>query len=154
VQEVLIRVERGVRSIRAAAIVHGQVLNTLGVSKAEVEAWQTSSYGQSCSEDDCVPADKFFPVRIALVPSSEDEAPIGFILVGPRPDGSIIGKEEQRALAGVSEAIARAVRNVTKREIREKEVTDAIESNARRLSELEALLAAAFPGSKQSRRPA
>ena len=64
-----------------------------------------------------------------LVPSSDDEEPIGYLLVGPRPDGSIPSKDEQKALAGVSEAIARAIRTVIKREAREEKVAELIESN-------------------------
>ena len=94
-----------------------------------------------------------FPVRIPLVPSSDDEAPIGYILVGPRPDGTLPSKDEQQALEGVSESIARAIRNVIKREAREKRITDLIEDNRRRIAELEALLAAglAVPPQKVAR---
>jgi hypothetical protein len=77
-----------------------------------------------------------------LVPSSDDEAPIGYILVGPRPDGSIPSKDEQEALEGVSEAIARAIRNVMKRETKEQQVVEMILANTRRIEELEALLEA------------
>ena len=41
------------------------------------------------------------------------------LLVGPRPDGSIPSRDEQKALREVSEAIARAIRTVIKREARE-----------------------------------
>ena len=66
-----------------------------------------------------------FPLRIELIPSSERNVdPVGHILVGPRPDGSIPSKEEQKALAGVSETIARAILTVIKRERREREVAE------------------------------
>ena len=54
-----------------------------------------------------------------LVPSSDKEEPIGYLLVGPRPDGSIPSRDEQKALKEVSESIARAIRTVIKREARE-----------------------------------
>ena len=60
------------------------------------------------------------------MPSSDEEEPIGYLLVGPRPDGSIPSTEEQKALDGVSEAIARAIRTVIKREAREAEVAELI----------------------------
>ena len=151
IEEVLARVERGVRAIRSAAIVNGEVVNAHGVSREEVEAWRTSAEGQDHAEDDREKADRLFPVRVPLVPSSDDEAPIGYILVGPRPDGSLPSKDEQEALEGVSEAIARAIRNVIKREVREKRVTDLIEDNRRRIAELEALLQPDSPfGRKRS----
>ena len=142
IDEVLVRVEKGVRSIRSAAIVHGEVLKARGVTREEVESWRSSGEGQDHTEDDREKKDPLFPVRVALVPSSDDEAPLGYLLVGPRPDGSLPSKDEQEALEGVSESIARAVRNVIKREAREREVADLIADNARRITELEALLQA------------
>jgi hypothetical protein len=88
------------------------------------------------------------------VPSSDDEAPIGVILVGPRPDGSIPSKDEQKALTGVSEPIARAIRNVIKREVREREVADLITANAKRIEELESRLAALAPATRRTPRTA
>jgi hypothetical protein len=117
-------------------------MNTRGVAAEEVEEWLRTTQGQSLEEDSAESADRLFPVRLPLVPSSDDVAPIGYILVGPRPDGSIASKDEQSALREVSESIARGVRNVIKREARERQVTDRIEANARRIEELEALLAA------------
>ena len=137
-EEILARIERGVRSVRSAAIVGGRILKTRDVRVPEVENWRSLNEGYS--GDLCESSDRLFPLRVPLVPSSDDEEPIGFLLVGPRPDGSIPSKEEQKALAGVSEAIARAIRTVIKREAREEKVAELIESNARRIEELEALL--------------
>jgi hypothetical protein len=140
--EVLTRVERGVRSVRCAAIVHGEVSATRGIGREEVEVWRSTPEGRTFAEDDLEATDKMFPVRVPLIPSSDDEAAIGFIVVGPRPDGSIPSHDEQKALAGVSEAIARAIRTVIKREAREHNVAELIEANARRIEELEAMLGA------------
>ena len=88
-----------------------------------------------------------------LVPSSDDEEPIGYLLVGPRPDGSIPSRDEQKALAEVQESIARAIRTVIKREARELQVAELITANARRIEALEALLAASglAPGRQRPR---
>ncbi len=137
-EEVLARIERGVRSVRSAAVVGGRVLQAHDVGVEEVEDWR--SHNQDFSTDLCEPSDRLFPLRVPLVPSSDVEEPIGYLLVGPRPDGSIPSKAEQKALAGVSEAIARAIRTVIKREAREQKVTELIDSNKRRIEELEALL--------------
>ena len=85
-----------------------------------------------------------------LVPSSDKEEPIGYLLVGPRPDGSIPSRDEQKALKEVQESIARAIRTVIKREARERQVADLIADNARRIEELEALL---MGGPMTSNRP-
>ena len=140
-EEVLNRIEMGVRAVRSVAIVGGRVLMTRDVTVQEVEDWR--SLNQGFSKDLCEASDRLFPLRVPLIPSSDrDEEPMGYILVGPRPDGSIPSKEEQKALAGVSEAIARAIRTVIKREDREEKVAELIESNARRIEQLEALLGA------------
>ena len=142
IDEVLVRIERGVRAIRTAAIVHGEVRNTRGVTPEEVQAWHASAEAQDYREDDAESADKLFPVRVPLVPSSDREVPIGYLLVGPRPDGSLPSKDEQEALAGLSETIARAIRNVIKRESRERQVAELIEENTRRIERLESVLEA------------
>ena len=139
--EILARVDRGVRAVRSAAIVNGCVLRARGLSLEEVEAWRTSAFAQDYRSDICEPSDRVFPIRVHLVPSSDDEEPIGYLLVGPRPDGSIPSRDEQKALREVSEAIARAIRTVIKREAREQQVAELIDGHRRRIEELEALLA-------------
>jgi hypothetical protein len=69
----------------------------------------------------------------------------GFLLVGPRPDGSLPSRDEQKALKEVSEPIARAIRNVVKRVAYERRLESMIESNTRRLDELEAKLIGPLP---------
>jgi hypothetical protein len=139
-EEVLVRIERGVRAVRTAAIVKGDILNVRGVTAEEVEKWRASPDGASCAESMCESADRLFPIRLPLIPSSDDEAPLGFILVGPRPDGSVISKDEQKALTELSEPIARAIRNVVKREAHEQEIVDLIGVVSRRVEQLEAKL--------------
>jgi hypothetical protein len=128
-EEILAQVDRGVRSVHAAMIVNGCVMSVRGLTTDEVEAWRTSVFAQDYKSDICESADKMFPIRVPLVPSSDKEEPIGYLLVGPRPDGSIPSREEQKALKDVSEGIARAIRTVIKREAREAEVADLIADN-------------------------
>ena len=140
VDEILVRVDRGVRAVRSAVIISGRVLRTRDISKEEVETWKKSKLAEDYREDICEPSDKLFPIRVPLVPSSDDEAPIGFLIVGTRPDGSIPSRDEQKALAEVSEDIARAIRTVVKREAREAKIAELIESNSRRIEALEEAL--------------
>jgi hypothetical protein len=138
--EILARVDRGVRAVRSAAIVGGRVLRSRDISVEEVERWRQSEFAKDYRSDICEASDKLFPIRVPLVPGSGDEAPIGFLLVGPRPDSSIPSRDEQKALAGVSEDVARAIRTVIKREAREAEVAELIADNGRRIAELETRL--------------
>jgi len=141
-EEILARVDRGVRAVRSAAIVNGCVLRARELSVDQVEEWRKTTSAQDYRSDICEPKDRTFPIRVPLVPSSDDEEPIGYLLVGPRPDGSIPSRDEQKALKEVSESIARAIRTVIKREARELQVAELIADNARRIEELEALLGA------------
>jgi hypothetical protein len=149
--EILARVDRGVRAVRSAAIVNGCVMRARGQSVDEVEAWRTTRFAQDYKNDICEPTDKLFPIRVPLIPSSDDEEPIGYLLVGPRPDGSIPSRDEQKALAEVRESIARAIRTVIKREARELQVSELIADNARRIETLEALLAASGLSARRPR---
>ena len=146
--EILARVDRGVRAVRSAAIVNGCVLRARSITTDDVETWRATSFAQDYKSDICEPKDKLFPIRVPLIPSSDDEEPIGYLLVGPRPDGSIPSRDEQKALKEVSESIARAIRTVIKREARELQVAELIAGNARRIEALEALLSGG-----SSRRP-
>jgi hypothetical protein len=133
-------------------IVGGHVLRVRDITVDEVEDWRSSSFAEDYKSDICEASDRLFPIRVPLVPSSDDEAPIGFLLVGPRPDGSVPSRDEQKALAGVSEAVARAIRTVIKREAKERDVAELISANARRIEALEAMLGAG-PAASQKRRP-
>jgi hypothetical protein len=155
VGEILAQVERGVRAVRSAMIVGGGIRSVRGLSVEEAEGWRTSVFAQDYESDICEPSDRLFPLRVPLIPSSGEEEPIGYLLVGPRPDGSIPSREEQKALAEVSEDIARAIRTVIKREAREAEISDLIADNSRRIEALESILGRAGGGArKRSRRTA
>ncbi len=151
--DVLARIEEGIRSVRSAMIIDGRIAEVRDTTISEVENWRALNQGYG--GDMCEPKDRMFPLRIALIPSSEKhEEPMGYLLVGPRPDGSIPSREEQKALAGVSETIARSIRTVIKREHREREVADLIAANVKRIEALEAFIGTAAPTRKQGPRPA
>jgi hypothetical protein len=154
VDEVLERVDLGVRAVRSAVIVDGHLLRARGITSAEVESWRSSRFAQDYASDICEQTDRIFPIRVPLVPSSDDESPIGYLLVGPRPDGSVPSREEQKALAGVAEPIARAIRTVIRREAHEQQVLGAIAETNRRVDALEAMLAGGALGGKRSPRSA
>jgi hypothetical protein len=148
--ETLAQIDRGVRAVRAAMIVNGCVLSARGLGCDEVEEWRKSVFAQDYKSDICEPADRLFPIRIPLVPSSDEVEPIGYILVGPRPDGSIPSRDEQNAIKDVSEDIARAIRTVIKREAREAQVAEMIADNSRRIEALEAMLGGNAPSGRRS----
>ncbi len=144
IDDVLERIEGGVRTTRVAALIGGRVLKARGIPAEEVEQW-AAGVDFECHRDICELSDRTFPLRVPLVPAHGDTRPLGYILIGPRPDGSLLSKEEQRTLVEVAEPVARAVRNVIKREQREHELAALIATHHRRIEELESKLGAGRP---------
>jgi hypothetical protein len=91
--EVLARVETGTRAVRSAVTIDGETVAARG-------------------------GDGDFPIAVPLR-IGHQEAEIGTLLVGPRPDGSAPGKDEREALAEIADPVARAMRIVLLREARE-----------------------------------
>lgn len=142
--DVLARIEAGVRTTRLAALIGGKVLMARGVPLEDVEAWSSGATPE-CKDGICEISDRTFPLRVPLTPAHGDTHTLGYILVGPRPDGSVLSKEEQKTLVEVAEPVSRAIRNVIKREQREHEIAGLIAANARRIGELEAQLGTEKP---------
>ncbi len=140
IEAVLSQVMKGVRTTHVANTIDLGVFRTRGISKEKVEEWRTNTPDWNKKDKDMLEArDRIFPVRIPLTPG-EGEEPVGYLLVGPRPDGSVISRDEQKALKEVAEPIGRAVRTVVKRVAYERRLESLIEQSARRISDLEARL--------------
>jgi hypothetical protein len=88
----------------------------------------------TCQDELCFSSDRTFPIRVPLQTRSSEGEWIGWLLVGPRPDGSILSKDEQRALVEVSDPITMAIRIASGREQREKRLEDRIEALEVRLA--------------------
>jgi hypothetical protein len=153
VDDVLTRIMKGIMTTHVAAIIDQGVFRTRGVSKEKVEEWREQTPEWDCSDNMCHSHDRLFPLRIVLRRGEGEEA-VGFLLIGPRPDGSVPSKDEQKALKEVAEPIARAVRNVVKRVAYERRIESMIESGSHRLDALEARLAgpvvSAVPSSRSA----
>jgi GAF domain-containing protein len=75
-----------------------------------------------------------FPLRVRLsIESGDAPETIGWLLLGPRPDGSFFGKDEREAIEHVAGPVARAIHIAQLRERRD-------EQAERRISALEALV--------------
>lgn len=126
--EVLGRIVTGVRALRAAILLaedeNGPVLAAAsGVERGDAEAWRQGwrPAGEGLALD-CDRSDPLFPLRIRLdADRRRGRGTVGWILLGPRPDGSFYGKDEQEALAEIASPIARAIQIVKTRERREAE---------------------------------
>jgi hypothetical protein len=120
--EVLERIATGVRAARAAVLL-GDAMAAVRRSDAdEVTRWRRrQSLVAPTAGLDCDRADPVFPMRVPLRVRHGGDAPIGWILLGPRPDGSFYGRDEREALAEIADPVARAVQIVQLRERRGRE---------------------------------
>ena len=137
---VMKRVEAGVRATRGAVLLReGAAWTVAGlrnVAASEVADWlaQWSERAEDRTLD-CQRHDPLFPLRVRLCIETADEPEtLGWLLLGPRPDGSFFGRDERETLEHVAGAVARALHVAQGREDRDR-------SAEARLSGLEALVA-------------
>ena len=123
---VLDAVRRGVHSTRAALITADTVEDARGIDVSEVVEWRGNWTPAPHDRLDCVPSDPLFPVRVPLDAEGHDR--VGWLLLGPRPDGSLYGKDEREVLAKVADPVARALEIVRAREARETETRQCLRS--------------------------
>lgn len=128
---VIARVMLGVRAGRAVVLGDDNVVASHGVSPEAVEAWRARWRPADGEGPGAEPSDPLLPVRVPL--EADGCGRVGWLLLGPRPDGSLYGKDERETLADIADPVARALHIVRRRAAREAEI-DA------RLARLEAAL--------------
>jgi hypothetical protein len=128
--DVLARIESGVHAPSLAVVVDGAVVAARGT---DPEALDPDAFPLAV------------PLRMA------EGEPIGTLLVGPRPDGRPVGKDEREALEEIAGPIARAIRSVRLREGREIESANALsrlrDDLGERISAVESLIREKVRGS-------
>ncbi len=136
--DVLSRIVTNLLAVRGAVILEREVRQTIAISQAEVLRWFVS---QKLIDDrhvlDCVPEDKLFPVRLEVETST---GAFGWVLIGPRPDGSIAGKDEQKAVRNISSILGRSIRIVLTREQEKQEMHRLLDAHGQRIERIERLL--------------
>ncbi len=140
---VIERVRTGVRPT-SAAIVMGETgsapgIVTQGIDTAALTAWQTQWAPLLNGALHCNKADPTFPMRVPL--AADGIGLIGWLLLGPRPDGSLFGKDERKALKEIADPVARALAIAAMRDARAALHEDDNRALRTRLEEVEAALA-------------
>jgi hypothetical protein len=116
VEEVMERVEAGVRPVRLAIILDGKVRASRGDGADRVAQWGMERLDPTIRGVQCVRGDADFPLRVPLrFAGGSDRPPLGWLLLGPRPDGALYDKEEEAVLGEVAAPIARTVRAILAR---------------------------------------
>jgi len=122
----------------AAVLVGEEARQRVGIQTEEITSWLSSFDSSGDDRVQCRPDDRIFPLRVRLETSTG--AALGWLLLGPRPDRSIPGKDEQQALGDAAPELARALRTAIKREQEELETAERIASHGERLDRIERLL--------------
>lgn len=136
--DVLTRIVDGFHATRAAVILDREVQQTVGVDSTEVLRWFVAFQPkEDRSALDCVPEDHTFPLRLEIETSA---GAFGWLLIGPRPDGSIAGNDEQEALEKIAGTLGRSIRIVVSREEEKQEIIRLVQANSSRIDRLERLL--------------
>jgi hypothetical protein len=141
VADVLERVTSGIRARHGAMLLDGRVAGTTGIDEEAARRWQEANAPDAAvAALDCDRGDELFPMRVPLrARDGRFGKPLGWLLLGPRPDGSFYGKDEQEALSEVADPVARALRVVRLRAEREARLGAEIE--ARLLDRIERRIA-------------
>lgn len=137
------RIERGVRASYGAVIMGDAVLEARDVEPLAVADWWAENKQRVIAATDlvCDRPDPLFPVRVPL--RSDGLGLVGWLLLGPRPDGSFYGNEERAALREIADPIAGALVIAVERErsealqqLRENSVDRRINELAKRVDKI------------------
>ncbi|HXG81765.1 MAG TPA: hypothetical protein VNJ05_08185, partial [Sphingomicrobium sp.] len=115
---VLPRIEQAVHATRIALVVDGKLAAVEGIAMASarrlLRGWQPAETIELVDRND----DDAFPLRLAL------RCPLGrvrgWLLLGPRPDGSFYGRDDLEALTAIAAPLQRTLFLVAEREVEER----------------------------------
>jgi hypothetical protein len=135
---VLPRIEEAIHSTRIALLVDGRLVAVRGIARTAVrrwlEPWKRPASIDLFDQDN----DRDFPVRMML------QCPFGtvrgWLLLGPRPDGSLYGTDDLDALAAIAPPLRRTIFSVAEREKERRSAKVSLDRLAARISELEIAL--------------
>jgi hypothetical protein len=108
------------------------------VERHHVRAWLERGFSTEMLEND---SDDLFVLRQPLLGPLNDK-PIGWLLLGSRPDGTPPNRDERDALEKISSPLARAILATQTRDVREDRIAAALTALETRLSSVEARLMA------------
>ena len=139
-------VVQGVHARAAALVVRDKVADARGIAAEDAQSWWESWKPSAHDGMDCDRSDPVFPLRAPL--EAEGHGRVGWLLVGPRPDGSFFGGTERAVIEDVSEPIARAIQVALMREEREAAFAAQFASIDRRIESIETTLSRLLPSQR------
>ena len=141
---ILPRIEAAIHSVRIALVVDGKLVAIRGMTQAAgrrfLRHWATPVLTELFVQD----GDREFPVRMALrCPSGHIR---GWLLLGPRPDGSLYGKDDLDALTDIAPQLRQTIILVVEREKERRRTRACLKRLAAKVVELEASVGLNRPG--------
>jgi len=106
-QAALDRCHHALNATRGAIVLHGRITAHYGVDGAEARRWLSAWPRPEPATLEIERHAALFPLRMPL--TAEHETEIGWLLLGPRPDGSLYGRDERETLREIADPIARAL---------------------------------------------
>ena len=134
----------GIHATYAALLVDNAVVASSGVPPETITDWLRNNDPAERER-----ARDLFPTRVPL--AAESTGPIGWLLFGPRPDGTPVGKDERETLIEIADPIARAMGIAQARERREAASNVLFASIEARLAQLETKMTLIGVGQKEAR---
>ena len=126
----------GVRTRCAALIARDVFIDAREIAADDVMDWWRAWTPAAHDGIDVDRTDPLFPVRVPL--EAEGHGRIGWLLLGPRPDGSLFGKAERDTIEEIAEPVARAVQVALSRQERDVLWERRFKEIENRLAELQA----------------
>jgi hypothetical protein len=116
------------------------VLDTCDIGAEPVAAWLTNTPLPTGDTHAlvCDRSDPLFPMRVPL--RADGVGATGWLLLGPRPDGSFYGREERAVLQDIADPVARALAITVEREARDIEREARDEARDREIGDLRRLI--------------
>lgn len=111
---VLPHINAAIHATRSAIVLDDRVTGSCGVEGGEIRRWWRNAMREMHALADADPSDQLFPVRLAL-----GKAPSGltaWLLLGPRPDGTLYGREDLDAVRSMFPALTHALTATLMRE--------------------------------------
>lgn len=115
-REALEAIVTALRATTATALLDKRPVAFFKLGRQQVRQWLTLVQLDGYGELQCDRSDALLPARLPLRPGNGGASPVGWILLGPRPDGSIYSRDERQALLEIAEPIARAVQVARQRQ--------------------------------------
>jgi hypothetical protein len=112
---VLPRINAGIHATHSALLLGGRIAAARGLKVAKAQHWARLSFGSQSALSSRDSNDPIFPLRLRLGSAESDRG--AWLLLGPRPDGTLYGKEDLDAVRSTFPPFQQALSGACAREV-------------------------------------